>query len=213
MYKIQEKIIKLSKKSKAIEIMWIPSHRGIDGNEIADSLAREAVNSNSIPIQNISLSWTTVIPSINHYFQEKWETEWQNTIPTKTTKRFFPKIDSAIVLKKLCHIAQPCTSLVWPLNAQHFSLSDHRNRQPGMQVWYGRRNHWTLLVPLPTLPQPSCRTQKRMQKQSMATAAEITNKQPQKPENNTKLYSQNKTFKFFLWGYWCVNCTKCNTHE
>lgn len=39
-------------------ILWIPTHCGIQGNEIADALAKKVKNKN---LSNISLDWTEYI--------------------------------------------------------------------------------------------------------------------------------------------------------
>ena len=54
-----------------LKFYWIPSHIGIEGNEIADNLAKRA--SETQPNQ-IKIPWTDIVSRYKKYFDEKTNT-------------------------------------------------------------------------------------------------------------------------------------------
>ena len=68
-------------KNKQIIIIWIPSHKGIEGNEKADSLAKEATgqtNESNIPTTHQDLLTTTTKAE-----KEEWNRIWTTTNRSK----------------------------------------------------------------------------------------------------------------------------------
>ena len=65
---------------KEIVLCWIPSHIGIQGNEMVDKQAKTSLSleptSFKIPLSNFK-------PSINKYILEEWHTSWNNSIGNK----------------------------------------------------------------------------------------------------------------------------------
>ena len=65
---------------KEIALCWIPSHIGIQGNEMVDKQAKTSLSleptSSKIPFSNFK-------PSINKYILEEWQTSWNNSIGNK----------------------------------------------------------------------------------------------------------------------------------
>ena len=54
--------MKLNQKNKKIKLYWIPAHCGINGNEMADSLAKQAIQHGidsqvSIPVREFKCTW------------------------------------------------------------------------------------------------------------------------------------------------------------
>ena len=66
--------------NKEIALCWIPSHIGIQGNEMVDKQAKTSLSleptSFKIPVSNFK-------PSINKYILEEWQTSWNNSIGNK----------------------------------------------------------------------------------------------------------------------------------
>ena len=56
-----------------ITFVWIPSHVGIRGNEIVDSLARAAVEGET---SSVRLPYTDLKPKVNKYVKKQWQEEW-----------------------------------------------------------------------------------------------------------------------------------------
>ena len=71
-YKIQRLLEEIKNQNKVIAICWIPSHRGIPGNENADTAAKQATNENIITIPNIAKL------DGKSFIKDKMETAWDN---------------------------------------------------------------------------------------------------------------------------------------
>ena len=86
-------------KSFNIQFTWIPGHRNIEGNEMADRAAKEAASSQEEP-QQAQTSWSLFKDLISKHFWNVWSSEWiVETESSKITKRFFPTTSAAQILK------------------------------------------------------------------------------------------------------------------
>ena len=67
---IQDWLFRLSSKFKSVSFCWVPSHVGIQGNELADSEAkaviRKCISFHSIPVSDMK-------PMIREYIKNKWQ--------------------------------------------------------------------------------------------------------------------------------------------
>ena len=95
--------------NKEIALCWIPSHIGIQGNEMVDKQAKTSLllepTSFKIPFSNFK-------PSINKYILVEWQTSWNNSISNKLLdikptigeyQSVFPNIRrEEVVLARLC---------------------------------------------------------------------------------------------------------------
>ena len=67
----------LINKGKKIVFTWIPSHIGIEGNERADTLAKEALNLPIDPNKNPKLPYSDYRPKVKKHILSLWNTEWE----------------------------------------------------------------------------------------------------------------------------------------
>ena len=67
----------IQQSSIELTICWVPSHSGIQGNEIADKLAKEAITIETIT--NISLPQNDIKAAFKTKVRNQWQTEWTNT--------------------------------------------------------------------------------------------------------------------------------------
>ena len=65
---------------KEIVLCWIPSHIGIQGNEMVDKQAKASL---SLEPTSFKISFSNFNPSINKYSFEEWQTSWNNSIGNK----------------------------------------------------------------------------------------------------------------------------------
>ena len=72
--KIQQDILEILNRGGNIHLQWIPSHTGVEGNDIADHLANLGRSSNYLdtPVEINDLN-----KLIDNKMQEKWKTKWQ----------------------------------------------------------------------------------------------------------------------------------------
>ena len=71
---------KLSLAYKEIALCWIPSHIGIQGNEMVDMQAKTSL---SLEPTSFKISFSNFKPSINKYILAEWQTSWNNSIGNK----------------------------------------------------------------------------------------------------------------------------------
>ena len=64
----------LSDKGTHVRFCWVPSHCGIDGNEIVDQLAKETLDKDIDPLA--SVHYTDMKPLVNPYIQNLVQTNW-----------------------------------------------------------------------------------------------------------------------------------------
>ena len=67
---------KCVEKRKRVVLCWVPGHVGIEGNEIADRLAKEALEEDITPIP---LHFSEIIPMVKKYFHDIWQDVWSGT--------------------------------------------------------------------------------------------------------------------------------------
>ena len=77
--KLLEKCHELS-ANKEIVICWIPSHTGIQGNEMVDKQAKTSL---SFEPSSFIIPFSNFKPSINKYILDQWQSSWNNNIGNK----------------------------------------------------------------------------------------------------------------------------------
>ena len=73
-------IHKLKEKGKEVQLCWIPSHIGIRGNEIADSMAKKAITK---PRCNEPIPLLDHMNKIKQIISQKWQKRWDEVTNNK----------------------------------------------------------------------------------------------------------------------------------
>ncbi|XP_067142881.1 uncharacterized protein [Centruroides vittatus] len=78
-------------RHKEIIFNWIPGHRGYEGNELADKLAKKAIKNSNITYSKLPISFIK-----NYVIQETnilWQREWNESATGRQCYRFIPSIE------------------------------------------------------------------------------------------------------------------------
>lgn len=98
--KIRDEIRHLATKNWTIHFRWVKAHIGIEGNETADRLAKEAAQEDgnfNIVFDRIPI--TSIINDINRKGLEQWQLQWTNTTKGAACRSFFPKLEQRLKMK------------------------------------------------------------------------------------------------------------------
>ena len=76
-YECNKAINTLASKNNKISINWIPGHSGYDGNELADTLAKNGCSS-TFQEKNIKIPHKTITTNIKKYYNECHLNIWHN---------------------------------------------------------------------------------------------------------------------------------------
>ena len=90
----------LLSKGVLVNYCWIPSHVGISGNEVVDTLAKESLSMDSISCV-IPKGFKDIYPVIDKLFLRKWQEKWN----IDRTGRFYFLIEPNVSLK--CKYSDP----------------------------------------------------------------------------------------------------------
>ena len=82
--KLKNLVHSLTLTGKHVVFAWIPSHVGLDGNEMADELAKQSLDSQEI--HNIKLPHSDYKPKIKQLILSKWDTNWSKEHENKLHK-------------------------------------------------------------------------------------------------------------------------------
>ena len=86
---IRKKMTSLERANWNIELLWVKTHVGIVGNELANRLARAAASDSEAKIVFNRLPLSTLISEIEEETQLKWQNEWKECAKAGITKEFF----------------------------------------------------------------------------------------------------------------------------
>ncbi|KAL4143540.1 hypothetical protein QTP88_005859 [Uroleucon formosanum] len=75
-FQIKSYLYYLNQSNRLIQLIWIPSHIGIYGNEIADGLAK--ATSNTILPSPAQIPWTDFSPLLRLHITCLWSNHWNN---------------------------------------------------------------------------------------------------------------------------------------
>ena len=79
--KLKLKMHKFLSKNIKISFLLVPSHIGIDGNDLADELAKIGLSNKKI--ENMQIPYTDFKPTISKHFQGKWQDSWNEQTSNK----------------------------------------------------------------------------------------------------------------------------------
>ena len=87
---IRKKTATLKREKWKIVSTWIKAHAGNSGNELADQLAKDAVNNNVVCFNKVPKS--EIIRQETQRSLAKWQKEWDKSTKRQVTKDYFPDV-------------------------------------------------------------------------------------------------------------------------
>ena len=104
-----------------VTLVWVPAHVGIEGNERADALARDATGDE----QNLPLTTTDANYLTSQYCWELWETDYQSIKPNSPYKTFWP---DAIKTQESTTVSRRYSRIFFRITTGHCGLNHHLHR-------------------------------------------------------------------------------------
>jgi hypothetical protein len=95
---IRKRISNLERANWTIEFSWVKVHEGINGNELADCLAKVAAYSTEMAVTFDGTPKSTLHSEFEEEAIQKWQKEWVKTTKAAVTKQFFPNVRDRIKL-------------------------------------------------------------------------------------------------------------------
>ena len=119
---MKKKYIKFHDNNKSfLKLFWIPSHHGIEDNEVADKLTKEAARSNELNITNIPyIPYSTV--KENAIINTTNAIKRQSLHTGKTYFTLFYK-DSRVPWFKYKNLSRPQITTINRIRANHYNLA------------------------------------------------------------------------------------------
>jgi hypothetical protein len=93
-------VLKLTRKNWTIHFGWVKAHVGVEGNEAADTLAKEAAqdeDERNYVYDRKPLP--TIAASVKEEGLKKWQVQWERSEKGATCKSFFPNVQQRLKLR------------------------------------------------------------------------------------------------------------------
>lgn len=139
----------LQQNGKTVVFVWIPSHVGIEGNQLADKMAKEA-SGNGVD-DNIPIRAEDVKNTLKQTILDCWQTEWNHTVAK--LREVKPMVHPWLDVQKLRSLNRREQSVVTRLRIGHTNATSlhllRGNRQPNCEACNTRLTVEHILVECP----------------------------------------------------------------
>jgi ribonuclease HI len=96
---IRRKVSEVGEMNGKIQFCWVKAHAGIQVNELADTLAKEAATNVDITECYKKKKKSVVLIELGEISVEKWQREWDQTTKGAITKEYFPVVAERLKMK------------------------------------------------------------------------------------------------------------------
>jgi len=118
---IRRKVEEMGEINWKIKFCWVKAHAGIQGNEIADALTKEAATNADITECYKKVPKSVVLSELGEISVEKWQREWNQTTKGAITE-YFPVVVEKLKMK--INITQNFTTMV----TEHGNIRSYLHR-------------------------------------------------------------------------------------
>ena len=91
--------MKLEQTAWTIRFCWVKAHAEIQGNELANTLAKEATTNVDIPVCYDKIPKSVVKRELECPSAGKWQSTWNQTTKGNITKNYFPIVTERLNMK------------------------------------------------------------------------------------------------------------------
>jgi len=131
---IKKQIKYLKDQGITTNIIWTPGHAEVNGNEIADNLAKEAAKeAETIVIDNQTITKQDVKKAARESVTKKWQTRWENSNSGRHYFRFHKtvkdKVKKDLPNKQMYNIMNSLRSGYSKLNSYQKHINQHINTE------------------------------------------------------------------------------------
>jgi ribonuclease HI len=96
---IRRKLTQMGKINGKIQLCWVKAHVEIQGNELADILAKEAATNTDIMDCYKKVPKSVVRSELGEKSVEKWQRDWDQTTKGHIAKEYFPIVADGLNMK------------------------------------------------------------------------------------------------------------------
>ena len=97
--KITQKTIQLEQAAWKIKFGWVKAHAGTQGNEMADTLAKETAADMDITVSYNLIAKSVVKRELERNSVDKWQRDWNHTTKGSITEAYLPNVTERLNMK------------------------------------------------------------------------------------------------------------------